>query len=72
MDKTSMWLVMRMMNWDSFSVESTNVPLAFKFLPPDGADQPIGFLPIFDTLEKAESWSEGRYDIFHIAQEVQD
>jgi hypothetical protein len=64
------WVVMRMSRWEEIEI-STNVPLPFpvsRSKEPADPDQPVGFLPIFETYEAAERWAEnGRFQIREVS-----
>lgn len=56
----SWYLVMRMQRWDSIELSpSIRLPLPFEVKQDDSPDQPIGFLPVFESIEAANKWANG-------------
>jgi hypothetical protein len=52
-----MYVVLVKRGWDALELKSPNVPFPISMLPPDDPDEPIGFLPVFDTHERATKYA---------------
>jgi hypothetical protein len=66
-DSEILYMVMRFMDWSAIDVTGIGYLYGFPThlaTPGDDEDQPCGFMPLFKTLEQAESWAgDGTYKI---------
>ena len=51
------YVVMRKQGWDALTFSANGFPCRIE--PNDDPDQPIGFIPVFETREAAEKWADG-------------